>query len=173
MAHGMLTGLRDLAHREAEAYRHGEPRPLAGHAALLGVYAAGSAAAAAGVALARRPLPERVPVADLIPMALTTHKLARLLAKDPVTAPLRAPFTTFHGASAPGELHEEVRGEGWRHAVGELITCPMCLAQWVATALTFGLLAAPRTTRLVMATFTAVAGSDFLQHVYAWLQQEA
>jgi hypothetical protein len=29
-----------------------------------------------------------------------------------VTSPLRAPFTTYVEASAPGELHEEVRGHG-------------------------------------------------------------
>jgi hypothetical protein len=47
----------------------------------------------------------------------------------------------------------------------------MCLAQWVATGLTFGLVFAPGPVRLVMSTFTAVAGSDFLQHAYVRLQQ--
>jgi hypothetical protein len=49
----------------------------------------------------------------------------------------------------------------------------MCLAQWVATGLSAGLVFAPRQTRLVNATLTAVAGADFLQHVYAWLQRAA
>lgn len=173
MAIGTLTALREWAGREAAAYKDGQPRPLGGYLAMMGIYGAGTAVAAAGTALARRALPERVSAADLIPMVLTTHKLARIIAKDPITTPLRVPFTTFHGTSAPGELSEEVRGEGLRHAAGELLTCPMCLAQWVATGLVLGLVAAPRTTRLVMATFTAVAGSDFLQHIYAWLQQES
>src|SRR5207237_211568 len=97
----------------------------------------------------------------------------RLIAKDPVTSPLRAPFTSYEGTSAPGELHEEVRGHGLAHSVGELLTCPMCLGQWVATAFSLGLFIAPRPTRMVMSTFAAVAGSDFLQHVYADLQQSS
>jgi Protein of unknown function (DUF1360) len=47
----------------------------------------------------------------------------------------------------------------------------MCLAQWVATGLTVGLVVAPTMTRLVMGTFTAVGGADFLQHLYVRLQQ--
>jgi hypothetical protein len=73
--------------------------------------------------------------------------------------------------SAPGELAEEVRGHGLQHSTGELLSCPMCLSQWVATALTLGLVVAPAPTRLVMGTFSAVAGADFLQHVYVMLQK--
>jgi hypothetical protein len=47
----------------------------------------------------------------------------------------------------------------------------MCLAQWVASALSAGLVFAPRQTRLAMATLSAVASADFLQYVYALLQQ--
>jgi hypothetical protein len=94
-----------------------------------------------------------------------------MIAKDPVTSPFRAPFTAFEEASAPGELHEEVRGHGLQHSVGELLTCPMCLAQWVATGFTLGLVFAPGPVRLALSTFTAVAGADFLQHAYVALQQ--
>ena len=108
---------------------------------------------------------------DVAQLAVTTHKLSRIIAKDPVTSPFRAPFTRYEGLSAAGELHEEVRGHGLSHSVGELLTCPMCLAQWVATAFGAGLVIAPAPTRLAMAVFTAVGGSDFLQHLYAALQQ--
>ncbi|GAA4081817.1 MULTISPECIES: DUF1360 domain-containing protein [Actinomadura] len=110
---------------------------------------------------------------DLALMTITTHKLSRLIAKDPVTSPLRAPFTRYEGTSGPSELAEEVRGSGVRHAVGELITCPFCTAQWVATGYAAGLMLAPRATRAVGATMTAVAGSDWLQLAYARLQQAA
>ena len=108
---------------------------------------------------------------SIVSFAIATHKVSRMIAKDPVTSPLRAPFTTYEGVSAPSELHEEVRGHGLKHSAGELLTCPMCLAQWVATAFSAGLVLAPVPTRLAMATFTAVAGSDFLQHVYVRLQK--
>jgi hypothetical protein len=55
--------------------------------------------------------------------------------------------------------------------MGELIGCPMCLAQWFATALAAGLVFAPRQTRLTMATLSAVAVADFLQYGYAYLQK--
>ena len=49
-----------------------------------------------------------------------------------MTSPLRAPFTRFEGASGHAEVAEEVREHGGvKHAVGELLTCPFCLAQWV------------------------------------------
>ena len=104
-------------------------------------------------------------------MTITTHKLSRLIAKDPVTCPLRAPFTRYSGTSGPAELAEEARGHGVRHAVGELITCPFCTGQWVATAYAAGMIFAPDATRLAGATMTAVAGSDWLQLAYARLQQ--
>jgi hypothetical protein len=88
-----------------------------------------------------------------------------------VTSPLRAPFTTYRGLSAPSELAESVRGHGLSHSVGELLTCPMCLAQWVATGFTLGLALAPVPTRTALSIFTGVAGADFLQHVYVKLQQ--
>src|SRR6266568_6180594 len=50
----------------------------------------------------------------------------RLITKDPVTSPLRAPFTVFEGQEGQAELKEEVRGHGARKAVGELVTCPFC-----------------------------------------------
>src|SRR5205807_1092615 len=84
-------------------------------------------------------------------------KLSRRLAKDPVTSPIRAPFTRATGVSGPAELAEEVQGGGLRRAVGELLTCPFCLDQWVATAFVCGLTVAPRATRLVAATFTSAA----------------
>jgi hypothetical protein len=54
-----------------------------------------------------------------------------------------------------------------------LLSCPFCLAVWVATGLTGGLVLAPRLTRLVATALTAVAASDFLQMAYATAQQAA
>lgn len=90
-----------------------------------------------------------------------------------MTSPLRAPFTRFKGRSGEAELAEQVRGTGPRKAVGELITCPFCVGQWVATGFVFGLVLAPRSTRLAASVFTALAGADFLQFAYAKTQQAA
>lgn len=167
----MFSRSRQWLHRQDEAYRNGQERPLAGYLALLGGYAGGTAAAAVVARGLGRRAPRNVQPWDLLQLALATHKLSRMISKDPVTSPLRAPFTQYAGLSAPGELREEVRGHGLQHSVGELLTCPMCLAQWVATAFAAGLVLAPTATRMAMATLSAVAGADFLQQVYAYLQQ--
>ena len=159
--------------RQSTAYKNGHDRPLGGYLGLMGAYAAGTAVVAAYAAARtkRDGSPERFDPWEVAQLAIATHKLARMLAKDPVTSPLRVPFTTYTGTSAPAELTEEVRGHGLQHAVGELITCPMCLGQWVATALTLGLVIIPVPTRLVTATLMAVSGADFLQYLYVRLQQ--
>jgi hypothetical protein len=113
-----------------------------------------------------RRLPARLRWGDLALASVATFRFARLMAKDPVTSPLRAPFTRFEGTSGPSELRESVRGTGARKAVGELITCPFCLAQWTATAIAFGLLIAPRATRFFASVMTVVAAADFLQLAY-------
>jgi hypothetical protein len=106
--------------------------------------------ALAGMArLTGRDVPDRVPVTDVALGALAIEKLSRLLAKDPVTSPLRAPFTVYQGTSGPAELDEEVRGKGVQKAVGELITCPFCTSVWVATGFAAGLVYLPRTTRWI------------------------
>jgi hypothetical protein len=166
-----ITRIRSWAQRQGAEYRNGADRPLAGYLSLLGVYTTGTAAAAVAARGLGRPAPQRLSPWDVLQLTVATHRLSRTIAKDPVTSPLRAPFTTYEGLSAPSELQEEVRGHGLKHSAGELLTCPMCLAQWVATAFCAGLVLAPVPTRLAISTFTAIAGADFLQHVYVKLQQ--
>jgi hypothetical protein len=155
--------------QENEAY--GRPDGATrGYAGALAVFAATTALLTAGArALGRRP-PDLTPW-DLAVLGLTTHKLSRILAKDAVTSPLRAPFVRFEGSAGDAELAEEVRGSGGRKALGELLTCPFCLGPWIATGLVAGLTFAPTLTRAATATMSAVAVSDFLQLGYAAGQQ--
>lgn len=141
-------------------------RPLAGYVTTLSTYA-GVVTALAAIArrTGHRP-PERIAPFDVALLGLATHKISRVLAKDSVTSPLRAPFTRYQEPTGASEVNEEVRGDGLRHAIGELISCPFCLGVWVATGLGAGLVFAPRLTRLVAATFAAVSASDFLQIAY-------
>jgi len=93
--------------------------------------------------------------------------VSRLLAKDSVTSPLRAPFTSFAAAQGESEIAERARGSGAAQAVGELVSCPFCLDQWVATGFVAGAVLAPRQTRPVASLFAVVAGADWLQVAYA------
>jgi Protein of unknown function (DUF1360) len=141
-------------------------RPLGAYAALMGLFAGLAAAGGAWLRGSGRELPERVEPADLALITVATHKAARIIAKDRVTSPVRAPFTRFEGDAGPSEVDEAARGTGLRRAVGELLICPYCLAPWVAAAFAAGLVAAPRATRLVASVLAVVFGSDMLQIAY-------
>lgn len=157
---------------EAAEYRQGAERPLGGYVVLMSIF--GGLAGIAGGAAALWGTQKRISPYELLLMTAGTHKLARLVAKDAVTSPVRAPFTRYREEGGPGEVMEEVRKDGQlRHAVGELLTCPFCLSLWVATGFAIGMLFVPRFTRVVASTLTAVAGADYLQLLYARLQQVA
>ena len=165
---GLAAAIEDLGDRveqEQQEHANGAERPLGGYLVLLSTYLT-SVLTLGFVVRRRRSLPTRPAAADLALVAVATHKVSRMMAKDSVLAAVRMPFTRFEGAAGAGEVNESVRGTGVRHAVGELLTCPFCLAQWVATAFTFGMVLAPRATRQVAAVFCAVTASDFLQYAY-------
>ena len=169
---GTFERVKDVAAREKEQYEAGSDRPIGSFLAIMGVYLA--TVTGLGVLLRRRGdvLPERIGLADLVLLTVAAHKLSRLLAKDPVTSPLRAPFTRFEGVSGPAELQEKVRGSGFRRAAGALVTCPFCLAMWAATGFAFALVVAPKATRFAASILTAVTGADVLHFAYSMLEQK-
>lgn len=158
--------LAEKASEIKRAYAHGEDRPMGSHLALVVAYNALAGAFLAARARSGKGFPERIGVGDLLLAGIATHKLSRVIAKDRVTAPLRAPFTEFEGEGGPGEVEEKPRGRGMRRAIGELLVCPFCMGQWVATGLLAGLAVIPRATRFICSIFAAVTISDFLQIVY-------
>ena len=127
-----------------------------------GLLAAFATIFSVGVVAARRRgrMPEHVRADDIALGGIATFKVARLLSKDRVTSPVRAPFTRGEGEG------ERPRGRGVRYVIGELFLCPFCLAQWIGAAYAMGLVFAPRVTRLIAAMMSVVALSDFLQLVY-------
>jgi hypothetical protein len=120
-----------------------------------------------------RRLPDRYAVPDLVLGALATQKFTRLLSKDAVTTPVRAPFTTYEEPGAPAEVNERPRTHNaLQHTIGDLLSCPFCLAPWVAGAYVTALVFAPRVARTWAAVFSMVKVSDDLQFVYARLQDD-
>jgi hypothetical protein len=154
--------------------RYSTERPLRGYATLIGVYLAvgGAAAWASG----RGKAAERsISTGDLVRITIAAHRLSRTLTKETIASPLRAPFTRHSGSGIASEVNEEVRPSvkerPLAHAVGELLTCPFCMAQWAATALVTAHLVAPRQARLVTAILDAAAGADVLHYGYAALDR--
>jgi hypothetical protein len=162
-----------MTNRAWRAYAPHDHRPLGGYLRSMATLAVGTAGLAGLMKVTGRQLPERPAPADVVLLSIATHKLSRLLTKASVTSPLRAPFTRYVGPASDGELHEQVRDDGGttRHAIGELATCPFCMAVWAAATLAGGLVLAPRATRWAATVMTAVAASDFLQHAYAAAQR--
>ncbi|HVT21297.1 MAG TPA: DUF1360 domain-containing protein [Mycobacteriales bacterium] len=132
----------------------------------MAVYAVGVSAAAWLMKRSGR-FPDSYRVSDLALVTLATHKLSRTITRDSVTSPLRAPFARFEGSAAPGEVEEEVAATGAGKSIGELVTCPFCLDQWIATGFVTGLAVAPRLTRYVAGIFAVRAGADLIQFGYA------
>jgi uncharacterized protein DUF1360 len=160
----------DAITREAkdafETYATPEERPpFRTYATLTAVF---NAAFGGALVAARRSnrLPESVATKDVLLIGTASHKLSRLVAKDKVTTFLRAPFTEYQGRGGPAEVEESSREGDVRGAIGELLICPYCLGLWSAGAFHVGLLFAPRVTRVVASTLTALTLSDFLQIAY-------
>jgi Protein of unknown function (DUF1360) len=151
----------------AEGYAPPSDRPpLLSYAMFMGLFGTLFGTGLLAAKRRGRELPERIATADLLLVGVASHKLSRLIGKDKVTSPLRAPFTELEGAGGPGELEERSRGTGARKAIGELLICPYCLGLWVVAGFAIGLLFAPRLTRYLAAVFTALTLSDFLQIAY-------
>ncbi|MGB9183741.1 MAG: DUF1360 domain-containing protein [Solirubrobacteraceae bacterium] len=144
----------------------GQMRPLGSYGALMGLFAVLCGAFAAWFRAGDRELPDRVDPGDLALLAVATHKVSRLIAKDRVTSTVRAPFTSFEDDAGRGEVDEAARGSGLRRAVGELLICPYCLGLWISSAFFGGLIVAPRATRWIASVFVSVTAADVLQIAY-------
>lgn len=151
-------------------YAQGEERPLGSYTGLLGAYGAGIGALGIIGWARRKRLPAEYSTRDLLLAIVATGKFSRIIAKDPIVSPIRAPFTTFQGTSGDSELAEEVSGTGGQKAIGEFLTCPFCVGQWLATGFVAGASLAPRATRAVAMVGTITFGSDVLQYLYSRLQ---
>jgi len=144
----------------------GERPPLLPYLSFMSIFGTLVATALAIAKRQGRELPDRVPAGQLLLIGTASHKLSRLVSKDKVTSPLRAPFTELEGKGGPAEFEERSRGTGVRKAIGELLICPFCLGLWVIAGFSVGLLFAPRVTRFLASLFAALTISDFLQIAY-------
>ncbi len=147
-------------------YSPQDEKPIRSYAVLMSVFSALAGAFALWFRTSARELPDRMEGRDLILLTVASHKAARMISKDRVMTPVRAPFARFEGEGGPGEVSEEARGEGLRRAIGELLICPYCLGMWTSAGFAAGLLVAPRFTRWVASVLVSFFGSELLQIAY-------
>jgi hypothetical protein len=103
---------------------------------------------------------------ELVPLALATFALAKVVAREKIGTWVRDPFVEVeNGMRRP-------RGTRLRRAVGELVTCTRCVGAWSALVVV-GLRAAdPATGRTVANVLAASAANDWLQAGFKWLTTE-
>jgi hypothetical protein len=162
MASRMLTSRRSSMSSQRATYG-----PL-----LVG-YAAMAAALLVG---ARRLGPSPIPrpeLSDAMLIGLGTFKLSRLVAKEKVLQPVRAPFVEHAEPGQGTEVNSEPGGTGLRRAVGELLTCPFCVSVWIGTIFVAGFAVAPRAVRLVTAGLAALVVADASQYAYTGIRDRA
>jgi hypothetical protein len=150
-----------------------EHRPLAGYGVLSSIFGASFVGGLVAARRAGRQLPEDISIKDIVLTGIATQKVSRLITKEKASSFARAPFTTYQEPTGYGEVAEAARGEGLRRAVGELVICPYCLAQWIAAAFTIGHVAAPRLTRLLASMWAAHALADAAQLAYSAAEKRA
>ena len=155
-------------HEEAIVERE---RPLASYGALMATFSTIFGGAIA-VAAAQGRLPRRPSAMDIALVAVAGHKVSRLVAKDKVTLPIRAPFTETK-VDGEGELVDEATGTGMQKAIGQLVTCPKCVGQWACASFVVGMIYSPRATRAVASVFASDAISDFLHVAYRAAEDRA
>ena len=88
---------------------------------------------------------------DIILIALATFRAGRVAAYERVTQPFRDPVTETVPDEYDAGQNVVAEGTGVRKAIGELVSCPICVGTWVASGLVYGLRIAPGPTRLVAA----------------------
>jgi hypothetical protein len=140
--------------------------PLGAYATLAAVFLTGLTTLLCTLSNERR-FPREVSTRDLVLTGIATQRLARIITRDRVTQPLRAPFAEYHGSAGAGEVRQKPRGRGLRRAVGTLLTCPFCATPWIAAASLGALALRPRLTRFVQSIFVSVTVADFVQQLYA------
>ncbi|MDQ3346219.1 MAG: DUF1360 domain-containing protein [Chloroflexota bacterium] len=123
---------------------------------LVGTFLASIAVAgrqASGRKSARDPL-------DLVLMGLASYRIGRMVAFERVGEPLREHFT----AEVPDESGVDdtvvARGRGPRWVIGELLSCPTCIATWAALGLSIGSAVLPGPIRMLTNVLAAAGVAE-------------
>ena len=99
---------------------------------------------------------------DYILLGLSVFRMGRMVSYDTVMEPYRAPFTQTIPDDSGAGATVEAKGEGWRRAIGELISCPICSGTWIAAVLVYGMQVLPGPTRALMAIMSVIGIGEVL-----------
>jgi len=120
---------------------------------------------------AKRVFAQPLNLVDFGMTAAAAHKIAQIVSKERVTMYLRSPFTWQKDEGKEGGRKEVPKEHGMQRAIGELLTCPYCLAPWISTALVAGHIFAPVPTRVVTTIFALTAAADWMTQLKSELKE--
>jgi hypothetical protein len=140
------------------------PTAPADYALLSGAYLTllGGLAASARRRRLRRGVDEIAP-AEIVPLAVATFALSKMVVHEKVETWMRAPFVEEHAEG------RRPKGRRMRYAMGELLTCTRCTGAWGALGLVGLRLHAPRAGRVVTAVLATSGGNDFAHSAFSLL----
>jgi hypothetical protein len=144
--------------------RHEEHSQQASYAGLMGLFAAVFAGFSfwKGGDFSLKPF-------DFLLLALSTFRMGRLMSYDLVFKPIREPVTeTVPNPDGAGEVVVP-EGTGLRHAVGDLISCPICSGTWAGAGLVYAFRLFPGPARMFMAIMAAAGAAELLDGAYEML----
>jgi hypothetical protein len=136
---------RELREKRVIGRGH-ENEPLVDYVLLASTFLAVTVASLV-VGARRNGLPRCIPLHDGVLLALAVARVSRLVTREKVARPIRAPFTDVAPGARPDEVKERPRGDGLVRSLGELLTCPRCFGVWASGAATVAYVAAPAATR--------------------------
>jgi len=110
---------------------------------------------------------------ELLMLGLASFRIGRMLAYEGVAEPLREPFTQTELDDSGAGQTVVAAGQGVRFALGQLLSCPICIGTWVAAALVYGLQLVPRPTRILLAIMSTIGVAQLFHSVTEWLDWNA
>ena len=173
----VLSGATTLDDGENNAMRTEERDAQISRATKLtfmGIFLTGMAAFSAQVL--KRGENVQVQPYDLVLLGLATFRTGRMVAYERVAQPLREPVTeTKPDFTGAGET-VVAKGHGLQHAIGELVSCPICIGTWAAAGMVYGLHLAPQPTRVFLSIMGATGAAELMfeaSEALAWLGRAA
>lgn len=111
---------------------------------------------------------------EMAQLAFASYRLGRMVAYDKIFETYRLPFAkTVPDPSGAGET-TEARGRGAREAIGELVTCPICVGTWISAGLVYFVNLFPEAGRTLLAITGAIGAAEFLNaatEAFQWTGQ--
>jgi hypothetical protein len=103
----------------------------------------------------------------LVLLGLAAIRLGRIVALDEVTQPFRTPFVEV--VVLDGRHHEVARREGFRGAVGALLSSPDSVGFWIAGVLVYGWILWPSGFRMIIIVFAVSAVGEIVNALIHFL----